>query len=334
MNDEKEFLVDNSNSPSKVEREKKTVNTQEPSKIVTREQVLLSLDGYFKAQTESQLRVCKTCVARWIQQTSVKYTSILEKYNVVYLMTNHALRAFDSDTLYEAIETGICRIEKPVLLILQSYGGRIEPAYFIGKMLRKFPDLDVAVPRMAKSAATLICCAATRIHMGGLSELGPIDPQINGVPALGLKNAIQHLASLTVRFPEATGLFVGYMCKRVEPMDLGYYERVVESSMQYAERLLTSAHASLAQAKIKSIAQKLTYEYKDHGFVVDRQEADEVFPENTVCSETDEYRFSDIVYKELEWLRRFSREWGFEISLVGCGIDALRINAVPRSDRS
>lgn len=298
---------------------------QSVSKIVSREQVLASLSAYFKDQTESHFRSCRSCVSRWILQTSVKYDSLFEKYNVVYLMTNHALRAFESDTLYEDIEMGACDVKKPVLLVLQSYGGRIEPAYFIGKMLRKFPDLHVAVPRMAKSAATLICCAASHIHMGGLSELGPIDPQINGVPALGLKNAIQHLAGLTVRFPEATGLFVGYMCKRVEPMDLGYYERVVESSMQYAERLLMLAHNSLAQSQIKAIAQKLTYEYKDHGFVIDRQEAGEVFPPNTINSETDEYKFSDTVYKELEWLRRFSKKNGFEVSLVGCGIDALRM---------
>ena len=34
------------------------------------------------------------------------------------------------------------------------------------------------VPRMAKSAATMICLGANEIIMSSTSELGPIDPQI------------------------------------------------------------------------------------------------------------------------------------------------------------
>ena len=34
------------------------------------------------------------------------------------------------------------------------------------------------VPKMAKSAATMICFGADRILLGPTSELGPIDPQI------------------------------------------------------------------------------------------------------------------------------------------------------------
>ncbi len=36
----------------------------------------------------------------------------------------------------------------------------------------------VIVPHMAKSAATMICFGASRIHMGKTGELGPVDPQV------------------------------------------------------------------------------------------------------------------------------------------------------------
>ena len=299
------------------------------SKAVSKSQVSDSIVAYLRDGDEGSFRLCKSCIARWIMQTTARFARIMEKYNVVYLLSDRPLRLEDSDTIYRTVTSMSCEKEKPLLLVLQSYGGRIEPAYFIGKILGAFKDLHIAVPRMAKSAATLVCCAASRIHMGGLSELGPIDPQINGVPALGLKNTIQHLAELTVRFPEATNLFIGYMCKSVDPMDLGYYERIVESSMQYAERLLQYAHPGLSTAQTRAIAQKLTYDYKDHGFVIDRQEASNVFPSGSICFDTDEYGFSDIVYKEIEWMRQVAKSEGYLLSFVGCGVDAPSFHKIP-----
>ncbi|MBP0019139.1 MAG: hypothetical protein J7647_16505 [Cyanobacteria bacterium SBLK] len=41
----------------------------------------------------------------------------------------------------------------------------------------------VIVPGMAKSAGTVIALSASEIVMGVNSELGPIDPQFNGIPA-------------------------------------------------------------------------------------------------------------------------------------------------------
>ena len=299
------------------------------TKSVTKAQVADSIVKQLTAPDDSKLRACKGYITRWISQCVQSYSEIYSKYNVVYLMSDRMLMPCDSDMIYQSLSS--CDHSKPILLLLQSYGGRIEPAYFIGKMLRQFPDLHVAVPRMAKSAASLICCAASHIHMGGLSELGPIDPQVNGVPALGLKNAIQHLAELTGKYPDATSLFVGYMCKRVEPMDLGYYERVVESSIQYAERLLKRAHSEAQNQNIRSIARRLTYDYKDHGFVIDRQEAGDVFPEGTVCSDTDEYRVSDIVHKEISWIRQLAKSLNHDFSLVGCGVESPQFYPIRRA---
>ena len=85
------------------------------------------------------------------------------------------ITSFHSDTLYAAANT---TDSKPILLHIHSYGGRIEPAYLISKTLKRISaDKFVAVvPRRAKSAATLIALGADEIHMGMMSELGPIDP--------------------------------------------------------------------------------------------------------------------------------------------------------------
>lgn len=44
-------------------------------------------------------------------------------------------------------------------------------------------DIRAFVPQLAMSAGTIIACACKEIFMGKQSNLGPVDPQINGIPA-------------------------------------------------------------------------------------------------------------------------------------------------------
>lgn len=44
-------------------------------------------------------------------------------------------------------------------------------------------DIRAFVPQIAMSAGTIIACACKEIYMGKHSNLGPVDPQINGIPA-------------------------------------------------------------------------------------------------------------------------------------------------------
>src|SRR5258708_1953989 len=108
----------------------------------------------------------------------------------------------DADKIYKVISKFSDKRE--IGLIITSGGGQIEPAYLISKLCREStPGKFVAVvPRRAKSGATLVCCGADEIHMGQMSELGPIDPQFDDLPALGLKHAVQHVAELASQFPK------------------------------------------------------------------------------------------------------------------------------------
>lgn len=47
-------------------------------------------------------------------------------------------------------------------------------------------DIVVIVPQIAMSAGTLIACSSKEIIMGKQSNLGPVDPQVYGIPALGV----------------------------------------------------------------------------------------------------------------------------------------------------
>lgn len=90
-------------------------------------------------------------------------------------------------------------------LFIISNGGSAEAAERIVRLLRsKFKSLRLLVPSNAYSAATLISFAADEIVMGPVGTLGPIDPQINGVPARAILRAFENLeARLKAEGPRA-----------------------------------------------------------------------------------------------------------------------------------
>lgn len=75
--------------------------------------------------------------------------------------------------------------DKGLDLILHTPGGSPTATEAIVNYLKdKFKkDLVVIVPQIAMSAGTLIACSAKEIIMGRQSSLGPVDPQLNGIPA-------------------------------------------------------------------------------------------------------------------------------------------------------
>lgn len=74
-------------------------------------------------------------------------------------------------------------------LFLHTPGGSIAAAESIVHYLRKMfnDDIRAIVPQIAMSAGTMIACCCKSIVMGNHSNLGPIDPQLFGLPAHGVQ---------------------------------------------------------------------------------------------------------------------------------------------------
>ena len=272
----------------------------------------------------------KKLVYRQIQG-DLEADAISSQHNVLFLYDSTAIARSDTDKIYDALtKTGP---KKPILLILDSLGGSISAAYFIAKLCREYSAerFEAAVPRRAKSAATLICCGADRIHMGSLSELGPIDPQFEGVPALALKHSIEHLAELAKRYPAASDMFAGYLARSLRIEALGHYERVAESAADYATRLLKSRRTvDRSDEEIKGIAERLVYKYKDHSFAIDNNEAIEIFGRDVVQFSSSQYELANRIYRSLdilEWIleKHFDRRFSFTGSATeACSIYRIR----------
>ena len=78
-------------------------------------------------------------------------------------------------------------------LILHTPGGDPNAAEAIVHYLHSQfgNDIRVIVPHMAMSAGTMISCAAKSILMAQHSALGPVDPQIGGIPAYNIVKEFQ-----------------------------------------------------------------------------------------------------------------------------------------------
>ncbi len=212
---------------------------------------------------------------------------------------------FDLDQIFNALMQLDPAHDKDVILFILSSGGAGEPAYQISKLCKSFAhsSFKVIVPRLAKSAATLIAIGADEIHLGPLGQLGPIDPQIDGLPALGVSRALRTIASVAEQYPRSAEMFARYLRMALTVEQIGYCDRISESAVQYAERLL-STKPSLAP-KALAIAKGLVHEYKDHAFVIDLDEAQKHLGSDWVKTGTKELEAAEALYALLEMVNFF-----------------------------
>jgi serine dehydrogenase proteinase len=83
--------------------------------------------------------------------------------------------------------------DKGLDLLLHTPGGGTEATRALVEYLYSIfgSNIRVIVPQLAMSAGTMIACASKEIVMGKHSSLGPTDPQVNGVPAMGVIHEIE-----------------------------------------------------------------------------------------------------------------------------------------------
>lgn len=239
-------------------------------------------------------------VASHVEDLAKEYKA--NKYTILLLFDpKQSISSYHSNRIYQALTKS--ENNNDILMLIESEGGEIEPAYLISKTCKRLANSKfvVTIPRRAKSAATLISLGAAEVHMGLLSELGPIDPQFSGFPALGLANAVEKIAEMTERYPSASDMLAKYLIEKVNIRDLGYFQRINESAVQYATRLLHGKELP-EEKSCEELADHFTNHYKDHGFVIDADEAASLLGQNVVKEKSDEYQFGNSVYDFLHFI--------------------------------
>jgi hypothetical protein len=144
----------------------------------------------------------------------------------------------------------------------------------------------------------LLAIGADEIHMSPLGQLGPIDPQIDGLPALGVSRALRTIAAVAENYPKSAEMFARYLRLALTVEQIGYCDRISESAVQYAERLLSTKPGLASRAR--TIAKELVHEYKDHGFVIDLDEAQKHLGSDWIKTDTIELKAAEAIYSLFE----------------------------------
>jgi Serine dehydrogenase proteinase len=192
---------------------------------------------------------------------------------------------------------------KNCVLILTTYGGSPDAAFLLARFIkRKYSDgqFFLFVLGRCKSAGTLVALGADEIVMSVYGEMGPLDIQLakedslwdrnSGLDIFAALNVInsQAYAIFELHFSQlitetggtittrtaadiATNIATGLLTPitaQVDPLRLGSMQRSVAITRKYGE---------LLKPHNPTLVERLITGYPSHGFVIDFQEAQEIF---------------------------------------------------------
>jgi hypothetical protein len=213
------------------------------------------------------------------------------------------------DPLADDVMDRIAEVEKRkknALLVLTTFGGNADVAYRIARSFQRTyngGEFAIMIYDLCKSAGTLLAVGASKLIMADSAQLGPLDVQLGKPDSIGEKMSgltpCQSLAFLQehafklfeycflqllqrsdrqITFRTATqiaaelttGLF-DPVYAHLDPMRLGEYHRDMMVAAEYGKRLNRGNLLSPAALT------RLTHGYPSHGFIIDREEARELF---------------------------------------------------------
>lgn len=178
-----------------------------------------------------------------------------EKRSLFGLAQSRHIDLEDAQTIIAAIKE--TPSEVPIDLVLHTPGGLVLAAMQIARAVEAHPaKVTVYVPIYAMSGGTLIALAADEIVLGEFSVLGPIDPQILGLPAASIVRArdaksVDQVFDLTLVLADVS-------------------EKALAQVKRGAVELLTPR---LEQATAEQVAEKLAGGHWTHDYALTAAEA-------------------------------------------------------------
>jgi hypothetical protein len=238
----------------------------------------------------------------------LEYEAVTEKPSFVLLQKDVSDHDDDyiSDGLCEKIAESKAQLvaSNGITLILHTGGGNPHAGYRMAVLLQKSGGFDVLIPRMAKSAGTLLSLGARRIVMGEMAEIGPLDMQVKDEETELWDSALNETKSLQTLSREALILysskmellkmmqegksfqtrnriateFVNEMIRPlVEKIDAVHYTkmaRIMEIMKAYGRELMRRSGYPLPRA-FRAV-DALGDNFPDHGYIIDAREAKEL----------------------------------------------------------
>lgn len=146
-------------------------------------------------------------------------------------------------------------------LILHTPGGSISATQSIVDYLHRIfkGNIRAIVPQIAMSAGTIIACCCKSILMAKHSNLGPIDPHMNGIPAHGVISEFKRACEEVEKEPHKIPIWQTII-RQYRPAFLSQCENAIEWSDDFVreqlEKVMFAGDRNGAE-KAKEIVKKL-----------------------------------------------------------------------------
>lgn len=144
-------------------------------------------------------------------------------------------------------------------IVLHTPGGSIGATESIVHYLRSIfgADIRAIIPQIAMSAGTMISCSCKEIIMGKHSNLGPIDPQINGRPTHGIIEEFERAKREIATDPKTIPVWQTVLAK-YSPTLIGECEKAIKWSEEMVSEWLKTGMFKDDKDKDKKVAQVIS----------------------------------------------------------------------------
>ena len=240
---------------------------------------------------------------------------VADQLDADVILYNGATNRAGADLLIEL--TAARRRRSNVLLILVTQGGDADSAYRIARWLqRSYERFILYVSGYCKSAGTLIATGAHELVISEYGELGPLDVQMlkrdelseyrSGLDVhttfstlhyhaldtfmsilLRIKSESGEAVSLKMAMEIATSITTGLFTpiySQIDPIHIGESVRAINIASEYGERLINTG----GNIRIENL-EFIISGYPSHGFVIDKDEAADLFQSVRAPDENETY---------------------------------------------
>lgn len=153
--------------------------------------ILLFFLPRIRQMITSQLRLLQ--IRRLQKQRSSRVISLVHRQSlpgILGMLTGGFISIEDSEQILRAIRS--TDKDKPIDMIVHTPGGLVLATDQIAQALAKHPaKVTLFVPHYAMSGGTMLGLASDEIVMDENAVLGRVDPQVYGMPAVSIQNAVK-----------------------------------------------------------------------------------------------------------------------------------------------
>lgn len=189
----------------------------------------------------------------------------------------------DEFSIEEALTTILDRYHtKPskLYLLVNTPGGLVASSFKIALAVRRcFEDITVFIPHIAASGGTMLALTGNHIRMGMMSQLSPVDVQVNyGNGYISANSLLVAETDLKIRIakkrPDELSYLEKHLVDSLDPAILVEMDNTVQMGKKYLSTILTEAKYS--EETRENIISKLMFDLPTHEFVIQEGLAKEI----------------------------------------------------------